>query len=82
MTSNPFYNKQVKPRMDDETLEQLQEKLRQLSEEHRDLDTVIERLLNDQPVDMFQLQRLKKRKLSLKDMINRIESELLPDIIA
>ena len=68
--------------MDEETEEQLQEKLMQLQEEHRDLDEVIERLLADQPVDMFQLQRLKKRKLSLKDMMQRIESELLPDIIA
>ena len=68
--------------MDDETEEQLIEKLAQLKEEHRDLDAVIDRLMADQPVDMFQLQRLKKRKLSLKDMINRIESELLPDIIA
>lgn len=68
--------------MDEETEEQLLEKLEQLREEHRDLDEVIARLMADQPVDMFQLQRLKKRKLSLKDMINRIESELLPDIIA
>ena len=68
--------------MDEETEEQLQQKLMQLQEEHRDLDEVIERLLADQPVDMFQLQRLKKRKLSLKDMMQRIESELLPDIIA
>lgn len=68
--------------MDEDTEEQLLEKLAQLKEEHRDLDAVIERLMAAQPVDMFQLQRLKKRKLSLKDMINRIESELLPDIIA
>lgn len=68
--------------MDDELEEQLQEKLFHLREEHRDLDEVIERLMAQQPVDMFQLQRLKKRKLAIKDMIQKVESELLPDIIA
>ena len=68
--------------MDDELEEQLQEKLFHLREEHRDLDEVIERLMAQQPVDMFQLQRLKMRKLAIKDMIQKVESELLPDIIA
>ena len=42
-------------------------KLRQLESEHRDLDDVIERLADDKPFDQLKLQRLKKRKLILKD---------------
>ena len=57
-------------------------KLAALKVEHRDLDDVIARLAEQAPVDQLQIQRLKKRKLLLKDMIARIESELLPDIIA
>ncbi len=58
--------------------------LRQLHEmrsEHRDLDTVIARLETDRS-DQLQVQRLKKRKLKLKDEIAWLESRLLPDIIA
>lgn len=62
--------------------ELLQEKLAHLKSEHQDLDDVIERLQHTQPVDFLQIQRLKKRKLSLKDLIQKIESDLLPDIIA
>lgn len=66
--------------MDD--IETLQEKLIELTREHQDLDDVIDRLSTHQPIDFLQLQRLKKRKLQLKDMIQKIESQLLPDIIA
>ncbi len=66
--------------MDDE--EELREKLAILKREHKDLDDIIDKLSNAQPVDFLQLQRLKKRKLMLKDMINKIQSDLLPDIIA
>ena len=58
------------------------EKLRQLRIEHRDLDDVINRLSMDFSSDELQMKRLKKRKLMLKDQISKIESELLPDIIA
>jgi len=61
---------------------QLRRKLAELQSEHRDLDDVIARLASQQPVDQLQLQRLKKRKLALKDEIQRTESMLLPDIIA
>lgn len=66
----------------DEIEEQLREKLEQLQTEHRDLDDIIERLQTSQPVDLIQIQRLKKRKLILKDCIQKIESGMLPDIIA
>jgi len=58
------------------------ERLRQLRIEHRDLDDVIDRLAHQFPYDQLKLQRLKKRKLVLKDLIARCESQLLPDIIA
>ncbi len=60
----------------------LREKLAHLRSEHRDLDDVIERIGSDTPFDQFQIQRLKKRKLGLKDEILKLESRLLPDIIA
>ena len=62
--------------------ERLQQKLAELKSEHRDLDDVISRLMEQRPVDLIQVQRLKKRKLVLKDLIAKIESMLLPDIIA
>ena len=62
--------------------EALKAKLAALKTEHRDLDAVIGRLAERAPFDQLQLQRLKKRKLLLKDQISKIESELLPDIIA
>lgn len=68
--------------MGDEYEEQLKERLALLREEHRDLDDVISRLMLTPPVDFIQLQRLKKRKLFLKDEIEKIESDLIPDIIA
>jgi hypothetical protein len=63
-------------------VEVLKTKLSALKSEHRDLDDVIARLAERVPFDQLQLQRLKKRKLLLKDQISKIESELLPDIIA
>jgi hypothetical protein len=56
-------------------------RLHELRSEHRDLDTVIARL-EDSRLDQLQLQRLKKRKLKLKDEISWLESRLVPDIIA
>jgi hypothetical protein len=66
--------------MNDE--EALRRKLDELKTEHRDLDDVIDRLAHQLPYDQLKLQRLKKRKLVLKDLIARVESQLLPDIIA
>ena len=63
-------------------VEALKAKLAALKTEHRDLDDVIARLAVRFPFYQLQLQRLKKRKLLLKDQISKIESELLPDIIA
>ena len=69
--------------MNDPDLQALQRKLAELKIEHRDLDDVISRMAQDnKPFDQLQMQRLKKRKLVLKDAILKIESKLLPDIIA
>lgn len=63
-------------------VEALKTKLAVLKLEHRDLDDKIADLAQEGSFDQIQLQRLKKRKLLLKDQISKIESELLPDIIA
>jgi hypothetical protein len=68
--------------MDDPDIETIKSKLAELLQEHRDLDEVILRLQLDPAHDQLQLQRLKKRKLGLKDQIARLNSRLLPDIIA
>ena len=62
--------------------EQLHARLNELESEHRDLDEVIAHLASATPFDQLQLQRLKKRKLGLKDEIALIRSRILPDIIA
>ncbi len=60
----------------------LLKKLEDLRSEHRDLDDVIARLTEQAAYNQLQLQRLKKRKLMLKDQIAKLKSKLLPDIIA
>lgn len=67
--------------IDDDT-EELQRKLAELRQEHRDLDDVIVHLSRSGEFDQIKLQRLKKRKLMLKDQIAKVESLLHPDIIA
>jgi len=68
--------------MDSEYEEELRAQLAILQEEHSDLDDIIAKLMTTPPVDFIQLQRMKKRKLSLKDEMQKIESQLIPDIIA
>ncbi len=60
----------------------IRKKLEDLLSEHRDLDDVIESMVKNQVFDHLQLQRLKKRKLGLKDEINRLKALIVPDIIA
>jgi hypothetical protein len=60
----------------------LKQKINQLQTEHRDLDDVISRLSQSPAQDQIQLQRLKKRKLYLKDQIAILERQLEPDIPA
>ena len=60
----------------------LKAKLQVLLSEHRDLDDVIDQLTGASASDQLQMQRLKKRKLALKDEIARLHAIVLPDIIA
>ena len=55
--------------MTEDDTEFLRQRLAELKSEHRDLDDVIDRLSEKRPVDQLQIQRLKKRKLRLKDQI-------------
>lgn len=70
--------------MDDEILDQqlLQQQLKQLRDEHRQLDNEIRALRETGAVDMLKIGRMKKVKLRLKDRIAAIEDSLTPDIIA
>lgn len=67
--------------MEDE--DAIRAQLAELRREHQDLDDEIDAAAHGAgPVDFMRLQRLKKRKLALKDIISKLESRLLPDIIA
>ncbi len=61
---------------------ELRAQLARLRQEHRDLDAAIEALQESPASDILQVQRLKKRKLVLRDRITFIEDQLTPDIIA
>jgi len=63
-------------------LEAAKQRIAALKDEHRDLDDAILRLAEQVPANNLGLQRLKKRKLALKDLITKLENSLLPDIIA
>ena len=53
-----------------------------LEQEHRDLDDIIHRLQEQKTINLLQMQRLKKRKLLLKDKITNLKDKIEPDIIA
>ena len=61
---------------------ELLNKLHRLEQEHRDLDEVLIQLQEKQTVNFSQIQRLKKRKLILKDKITYLRKSTEPDIIA
>lgn len=68
--------------LSDDEREAILRHIERLREEHRDLDVAIEALTQSGGGDRLQLQRLKKRKLALRDRVTRLEDELTPDIIA
>ena len=68
--------------LDGEEREALSERIAELESEHRDLDDVIARITGEGPFDQLQMQRLKKRNLSLRDQIQLHRSRLIPDNIA
>ncbi|HEY9107954.1 MAG TPA: YdcH family protein [Roseateles sp.] len=63
----------------DEQLHSLPRRLIELRIEHADLDAMIDRLVEQAPMDELALQRLKKRRLALRDMIARLEASMEPD---
>ena len=63
-------------------IELLKKRLHDLNVEHRDLDDIIAKLAAQPGQDQLQLQRLKKKKLLIKDQIFHIEGQLTPDISA
>lgn len=65
-----------------QTEEVLRVELEFFRQEHRDLDQAIIALSNSGTNDRLMIQRLKKKKLQLKDKIKRLEDRLTPDIIA
>jgi hypothetical protein len=69
-------------RMTEQEEEELRRELLQLRQEHRDLDAAIAAMVETGDIDTIRIQRMKKRKLVLKDRIAAIEDRLLPDIIA
>jgi len=72
----------IKYTMTDEDERELQTELARLQQEHRDLDAAIDALHQSPAPDLLRLQRLKKRKLQLRDRIAFIEDQITPDIIA
>jgi len=68
--------------LDRNEIEAIEARITELKLEHRDLDDVINRLLQTPMQDQLQLQRLKKRKLLVKDQITQLERQLTPDIRA
>jgi hypothetical protein len=68
--------------MTDEEERELRSQLGRLLQDHRDLDAAIAALEGLPGADIIQVQRLKKRKLQLRDRITFIEDQLTPDIIA
>ena len=65
-----------------ETQDKIKEKINQLRKLHSELDIEISKNVKVIPVDQVMLQRIKKKKLKLKDEISKLSSNILPDIIA
>lgn len=72
---------EVRTMVDRET-DTIKRRIKELRLEHRDLDEIIDRLSKDATMDQLLLRRLKKRKLLLKDTIERLQSQLIPDLDA
>ena len=68
--------------IDEVSRKKFEQILKNFEQEHRDLDEILIRLQEKNTVDFLQIQRLKKRKLILKDKILEIQNKLEPDSIA
>jgi len=69
-------------RLNEEEERDIRRELAELRQEHRDLDAAITAMAESARPDSIQIQRMKKRKLALKDRITALDDRLLPDIIA
>jgi hypothetical protein len=69
-------------RLSEEEEREIRRELAELRQEHRDLDAAIAAMAESARPDSIQIQRMKKRKLALKDRITALDDRLLPDIIA
>jgi hypothetical protein len=72
----------MRNQLTEEEIAAFKAEVERLKEEHRDLDAAIEALQGATMVDQLQIQRLKKRKLALRDRISNLEDAITPDIIA
>lgn len=63
-------------------LQQLKQELAQIKQDHRELDLLIDQLVANLDANQLEISRLKKRKLLLKDRIARLESKIIPDLLA
>jgi hypothetical protein len=68
--------------VNDEETTKTRAAIERLKEEHRDLDAAIDALHRAGDSDQLQMQRLKKRKLALRDQVAALYDSLTPDIIA
>lgn len=68
--------------MDEQQEREIRERIAALLSEHRDLDDMLARISERAPFDQLQMQRMKKRKLAIKDQLSRLENMLIDDIIA
>lgn len=69
-------------KLEERELLEIKRRVVELKLEHHDLDLSIQRLADDPHVDELALKRMKKRKLQLKDLIAKLQSELIPDLDA
>lgn len=81
-TAGPRTHFTAIPMLDREEIDAIEARIAELKLEHRDLDDVIFRLTQSAVIDQLQMQRLKKRKLMVKDQITLLEKQLTPDIRA
>jgi hypothetical protein len=80
--NNSQQEKHINHKLTNNEIFRLTEQLDELRIEHRDLDDILHHLVDSMYPDRLQIQRLKKRKLRLKDSIKKLESRLIPDIDA
>jgi len=75
-------NQETMPEPEGANDDALRMKIGQLEQEHRDLDQAIVTMEERMPYDRLTIGRMKKRKLVLRDQIQELRDQLVPDIIA